>query len=72
MDNRVCGPSWMSPYSFKWLLPLAGLGATESGVDRRVLGIVIVASMLVFVASGSAVAVSGFRSCSEIRRGLPM
>ena len=61
MDNRVCGPSWMSPYSFKWLLPLAGLGATESGVDRRVIGIITVVSTLVPVASGLVVAISGFR-----------
>ena len=47
--------------SFIWLLPLTGLGATESGVDRRVIGIVTVASMLVSVASGLAVAISGFR-----------
>ena len=48
--------------SFKWLLPLTGFGATESGVDRRVFGIVVVASTLVFVASGPAVAISGFTS----------
>ena len=38
------------------------LGATKSGVDRRVFGIVSVALTLVFVALGPAVAVSGFRS----------
>ena len=48
--------------SFIWLLPLIGLGATESGVDRRVLGVVTIASMLVSIASGFAVAISGFRS----------
>ena len=47
--------------SFKWLLPLAGLGATESGVDRRVIGIVTVTSTLVPIASGLAVAIFGFR-----------
>ena len=47
--------------SFIWLLPLAGLGATESGVDRGVIGIVTVASTLVPVASGLAVAVFGLR-----------
>ena len=47
---------------FIWLLSLSGLGATESGVDRRVLGIITVASTLVLVASGLAVAISGFRS----------
>ena len=41
---------------------MAGLGATESGVDCRVIGIVTIALMLVSVASGLAVAISGFRS----------
>ena len=48
--------------SFKWLLPLTGLRATESGVDRRVIGIIIIASTLVSVAWGLAVAISGFQS----------
>ena len=48
--------------SFIWLLPLTGLRATESGVDRRVVGIVTAASTLVSVVSGLAVAISGFRS----------
>ena len=48
--------------SFIWLLPLTGLGATESGVHRRVIGIITVASMSMFVASGLTIAVSGFRS----------
>ena len=62
MDDRVCGPSWMVPIvSFIWLLPLNGLGATESGVDCRVVGIVTIVSTLVHVASGLAVAISGFR-----------
>ena len=34
--------------------------ATESGVDRRIFGIFIATSTLLFVASGLAVAVSGF------------
>ena len=48
--------------SFIWILPLAGLRATESGVDRHVFGVVTVASTLVSVALGLVVAVSGFRS----------
>ena len=54
------GRAWI--VSFIWLLPLTGLRATESGVDRRILGAVTVASTLVSVASGLAVAISGFRS----------
>ena len=46
--------------SFIWLLPLTGPGATESGVDCHVLSIITVASTSIFVASGLAVAVSGF------------
>ena len=45
---------------FIWLLPLTGLGATESGVDRRVIGMVDIDSTLVSVASGLAVAILGF------------
>ena len=43
---------------FIWLLPLTGLGATESGVDRRVFGVV---ATLVLVTSWLAIAVPGFR-----------
>ena len=32
---------------FIWLLPLTGLGATESSVDRRVISIVTIVSTLV-------------------------
>ena len=53
---------WAQIVLFERLLPLAGLGATESGVDCRVIGIVIVASALVFVASGPAVSIPGFGS----------
>ena len=47
---------------FKWLLSLTGLRATESGVDRRVFGVFTIVSTLASIASGLAVAVSGFRS----------
>ena len=42
---------------FIWLLPLTGLGATESGVDCRVIGVVTIASAFVSVASELAVAI---------------
>ena len=48
--------------SFEWLLPLTGLRATESGVDRPVFGVITIVSTLMSIASGLAVAVSGFRS----------
>ena len=48
--------------SFIWLLPLTGLGATEFGVDHRVLSIITIALMLMSVASGLAIAILGFRS----------
>ena len=50
---------WTISVSFEWLLPLTGLRATESGVDRRVLGTVVIASTLVLVASWPTIAVSG-------------
>ena len=63
MDDRVCGPGWKGLIiSFIWLLPLTGLGATESGVDRHVIGIITVAATLVSIALGLAVAIYGFRS----------
>ena len=58
----VVQAGWAQIVSFIWLLPLTGHGATESGVDRRVLGIITVASTLMSVVSGLAVAISGFRS----------
>ena len=45
---------------FIWLLPLTGLGATESGVDRRVISIVTTILTLMSVASGLDVAILGF------------
>ena len=51
---------WTIFVSFKWILPLTGFRAVESGVDRRVFGILIVASTLVFVASWPTIAISGF------------
>ena len=49
-------------FSFEWILPLTGFRATESGIDRHVFGIFIVASTFVFVASWPTVAISGFGS----------
>ena len=48
--------------SFKWLFPLTGLGATESGIDGRVFDVIAIILTLVSVALGLAVAISGFRS----------
>ena len=48
---------WSQVVSFIWLLPLTGLGATESGVDCRVIGIVTIASTFVPAALELAVAV---------------
>ena len=51
---------WTIFVSFEWLLPLTGFRATESDVDRRVFGIFIVTSTLVFGASWPTIAISGF------------
>ena len=48
---------WSRIVSFVWLLPLTGLGATESGVDCRVIGVVTIASAFVSAASELAVAI---------------
>ena len=53
---------WSLIVPFVGLLPLAGLGAAESGVNRGVISIIAIASAFVSIASGLAVAVSGFRS----------
>ena len=51
---------WTILVAFEWLLPLTGFRATESGVDRRVFGILVIASTLVFVAPRLAEAIHGF------------
>ena len=53
---------WARIVSFKWLLPLTGLGAAESGVNRHVIGIITVVPTLVTVVLGLSIAISGFRS----------
>ena len=51
------GRSFIVP--FVWLLPLAGLGASESGVDRGVIGVVAIASAFVSIAPELASAILG-------------
>ena len=48
---------WSQVVSFIWLLPLTGLGATESGIDCRVIGVVTIASAFVSAVSELAVAI---------------
>ena len=48
--------------SLKWLLPLTGLGPTESGIDGRVFGVVAIVSTLVSVALRLAIAVPSLGS----------
>ena len=48
---------WSLIVSFVRFLPLAGLGAAESGVNCGVIGVVAIASMFVSVASELAVAI---------------
>ena len=54
------GRAWI--VSLKWIFPLTGLRATKSGIDSRVVGVIAIISMLVSIASGLAIAISGFRS----------
>ena len=48
---------WSLIVSLVWFLPLVGLGATESGVDCSVVGIITIASAFVSVTSELAVVV---------------
>ena len=48
---------WSQVVSFIWLLPLTGLGATESGVNCSVIGVIAIASSFVSVTSELAVVV---------------
>ena len=48
---------WSLIVSLVWFLPLVGLGATESGVDCSVVGIITIASTFVSVTSELAVVV---------------
>ena len=54
------GRAWI--VSFIRLLLLTGLRAIEASVNRRVFGVVTVVLTLVSVASGLAIAISGFKS----------
>ena len=45
--------------SFEWLFPLTGFRASESGIDYRILGIVVVDAALVFVATWPTIAILG-------------
>ena len=47
--------------SFVGFLPLAGLGATESGIDCGVIGVVVIASAFVPIAPELASAIFGLR-----------
>ena len=49
---------WTIFSSFEWLFPLIGFGAAESGVNRRIFSIVVIALMLIFFGSWLGVAVS--------------
>ena len=50
---------WARIVIFEWLFPLTGLRATESGIDCRVFNVIAIVAMLVPVASGLAVVISG-------------
>ena len=51
---------------FVGLLPLAGLGAAESGVNCGVIGVIAIASAFVSIASELAGAVFGLRGASSL------
>lgn len=66
---------WSLIVPFIWLLPLTGLGATKSGVDCRVIGVVAIASAFVSVVSELAVAIfslgGAYFTCCVFATGQP-
>ena len=66
---------WARIVLFERLLPLTRLGATESGIDRRILGVVTVVLMLVSVASRLVFVIFNFRgagvACIVFATGQP-
>ena len=52
---------WSLIVSFIRLFPLTKLGATKSGIDSSVIGVVVIASAFVFAASELVVAVLNLR-----------
>ena len=50
---------WAQIALLKWLFPLTGLGAAESGIDCRLLGVIIILGTLMFFASMFMDAISG-------------
>ena len=50
---------WARIVPIVWLLPLTRLGATESGINCRVFGVVAIVATLMSVASWLAVDISG-------------
>ena len=61
MWSKLYGPGFLL---FERLLPLTGLRATESGIDRHIIGVVIVVSTLVSVASRLVFVIFNFRGAS--------
>ena len=59
---------WSLFAAFKWLLLLTGSRAPESGVDRCVVRILFLVSMLVFIASWLLVALPDF-GCAWVNVG---
>ena len=53
------GRTWGS--SFEWLFPLTGFGASESGVDCRIISIISINAAFVLVATRPTIAVLGVR-----------
>ena len=48
---------WSLIVTLEWLLPLTGFRSAESGIDRRILGVVAIVSSLVSVARWLAIIV---------------
>ena len=66
---------WTQIVLLEWLLPLTGLRAIESGVDRRILGVVTIVLALVSIASRLVFVAFNFRgagvACIVFATGQP-
>ena len=58
--------------SFEWFFPLTGFGASESGIDCRILNIIAVNAALVLVATRPAIIVLGIRITRALGHAVTM
>ena len=58
---------WTVPVAFERFLPLAGFRDTKSGIDCRIVCVVVVVPMFIFIAARFTIAIPGLRSVGVAR-----